>query len=340
MDNLPWIEKYRPNSLSDIISHQEVINLLKNLSKLNKIPNMILYGPPGTGKTSTIHAYAKDLYGYKYKYMILELNCSDDRGINIVRDQIKNFSSTSSKLTNLLIDSENKKSTDIKLIILDEADALTYDAQYALRRVLEIYANNTRFCFICNYLTKLIPALQSRCQLFRFPPIKKEDHFNKLTEIEKNENININNEAKNKIITLSEGDMRKSLNLLQLTYMSNNNKLIDIDTIYKIIGYPTNDEKLTKIYKEKNLNNIYTILNNIQIKYNLSNNDIIKEITEYYSTVYIDILKSNNKYNKKIQTKLLDLFDNLANIEINITNNINNNMHLMAISSVICLMNS
>jgi replication factor C subunit 3/5 len=342
MDNLPWIEKYRPNKLIDIISHKEIIDLLINLKNQNKIPNIIFYGPPGTGKTSTIHSYANEIYGDIYKTMILELNCSDDRGINMVREQIKNFSSTSFQISKLLTDNNNINT--IKLIILDEADALTYDAQYALRRVLELYSNTTRFCFICNYITRLIPALQSRCLLFRFSPIRLSDHFDKLTSIEINEKINITDEAKYKIIDISEGDMRKSLNLLQTLYMSYNNELININTIYKAIGYPTIEEKkiLLDIFKEKELKKIYNILYEIQSKYNLSNNDIIKEITEYYNTEYINEL-NKKKYNITIQNKLIDLFDKLANIEVNLVNNVNNvnnNINLMAISSVIYIFNN
>ena len=340
MNNLPWIEKYRPNKLIDIVSHKEIINLLINLKNQNKIPNIIFYGPPGTGKTSTIHSYANEIYGSIYKTMILELNCSDDRGINMVREQIKNFSSTSFQISKLLIENNNNNNT-IKLIILDEADALTYDAQYALRRVLELYSNTTRFCFICNYITRLIPALQSRCLLFRFSPIKLSDHFDKLTLIESNEKINITDEAKYKIIEISEGDMRKSLNLLQTLYMTYNNKLIDINIVYKTIGYPTTEERkiLYNIFKEKELKKIYNILKEIQTKYYLSNNDIIKEITEYYSLEYMNEL-NKKKYNVKIQNKLLDLFDNLANIEVNLVNQINNNINLIAISSIINLFNN
>jgi len=341
MNNLPWIEKYRPTKLIDIVSHKEIINLLINLKNQNKIPNIIFYGPPGTGKTSTIHAYANEIYGSIYKTMILELNCSDDRGINMVREQIKNFSSTSFQISKLLIENNNNNNNTIKLIILDEADALTYDAQYALRRVLELYSNTTRFCFICNYITRLIPALQSRCLLFRFSPIKLSDHFDKLTLIESNEKINITDEAKYKIIEISEGDMRKSLNLLQTLYMTYNNKLIDINIVYKTIGYPTTEERkiLYNIFKEKELKKIYNILKEIQTKYYLSNNDIIKEITEYYSLEYINEL-NKKKYNVKIQNKLLDLFDNLANIEVNLVNQINNNINLIAISSIINLFNN
>ena len=329
MNNLPWVEKYRPNNLDDIISHTEIINTLTNLITNNKLPHLIFYGPPGTGKTTTILACAKKIYGSYYNSMILELNGSDDRGINVVREQIKNFSSTDSKIGSLL--TNENINTNVKLIILDEADAMTYDAQFALRRVVEQYTNSTRFCLICNYLTKIIDALKSRCQMFRFAPIKYNEHLIKINNIIKLENINIDEKAIYKIIELSEGDMRKSLNLLQSLYMIKNNELITIESVYKSIGYSTDSERdeIIKSFNNKDLNKIYEILKKLQMMNNLSNQDIIREITFYYS--------KNKIKNKK---KILDLFDELAKIEINISNNINNNIQLLAISSIIYKLNN
>jgi replication factor C subunit 3/5 len=329
MSQLPWVEKYRPNNLDDIISHTDIINTLTNLITNNKLPHLIFYGPPGTGKTTTILACAKKIYGSYSNSMLLELNGSDDRGINVVREQIKNFSATDSKIGSLLID-ENIN-TNVKLVILDEADAMTYDAQFALRRVVEQYTNSTRFCLICNYLTKIIHALQSRCQMFRFAPIKYNEHLIKINNIVKLENININDKAIEKIIELSEGDMRKSLNLLQSLFMIKNNELITLESVYKSIGYPTDIERedIITSFNNQNLNNTYEILKKLQLLSNFSNQDIIREVTTYYS-----INKIKNK------EKILNLFDELAKIEINISNNTNNNIQLLAISSIIYKFNN
>jgi replication factor C subunit 3/5 len=331
--NLPYVEKYRPQQMKDIISHPEIIRTLTNLIANNKLPHMIFYGPPGTGKTTTILSCAKMIYGSNYRSMILELNGSDDRGINVVRESIKNFSATNSMIS-LLSENEDIETqyfirTKIKLVILDEADAMTYDAQFALRRVIELYTDTTRFCLICNYLTKIIPALQSRCQMFRFAPINVQDHLCKLDMIIENEKINVDRITREKIIEYSEGDMRKSLNLLQSLNMSKpKDSCITLETMYKLIGYSADDIKRTIIeeIKDKSLIDIYRILRKIVIDKNITNSDLIKEITSYYGSCDIDHM--NN-------TKLCDMFDELAKIEVNLVNNVNNNIHLMAISSIL-----
>jgi replication factor C subunit 3/5 len=343
--SLPWVEKYRPDKLDDIISHREIINTLTNFIANNKIPHMIFYGPPGTGKTTTILACAKKIYGRHFNSMILELNGSDDRGINVVREQIKNFSATDSKISSMIYKSDENTTddrseiiTNIKLVILDEADAMTYDAQFALRRVIELYTNSTRFCLICNYLTKIIPAIQSRCQMFRFAPISNKDHLLKIQNVIQIENINIEDTAVEKIIQLSEGDMRKSLNLLQSQYMIYNSNIITLNLLYKSIGYLIDEEREEMMNSIQNcdLMRIYNILNRLQSEKNLSNQDIVREITLYYAKILQTVnVKLNNKSSKRIQNKLLNLFDELANIEINLITNTNSNIHLLAISSII-----
>lgn len=327
--SLPWVEKYRPDDLNDIVDHPEIINTLTNLINNNKLSHMIFYGSSGTGKTTTIIAAAKKIYGVYYKSMILELNGSDDRGINVVRDQIKNFSATDSKISSIFENNNNTNNT--KLVILDEADAMTYDAQFALRRVIEIYTSSTRFCLICNYLSKIIPAIQSRCQILYFTPISNEFHISKINEIIEKENIKIDEITKLKIIELAEGDMRKSINLLQSLNMINNN-IITIDFLYKSIGYLSEENRniIINTLKKKSINEIYNELNELVDNYCISNNDIIKELTQYVSEIYL-------KLNKKLknQNKILDFFCDLGKIEIFLSNNTNNNIQLLAISSII-----
>jgi GTPase SAR1 family protein len=145
--NLTWVEKYRPKTLNEIISHNNILNTLNNLINNNKLPHLILYGPPGTGKTTTILACAKQIYGENYKSIILELNGSDERGISVVREHIKDFSNTHIMLSQIM-----NINCKYKLVILDEADSMTIDAQFALRRIIEKFSGNTRFILICNYI--------------------------------------------------------------------------------------------------------------------------------------------------------------------------------------------
>ena len=154
--NKMWVEKYRPATLSELVSHASIISTIGQLVSARKLPHLLLYGPPGTGKTTTILAAARQLNGERWRSMTLELNASDDRGIGVVRDRIKVFASTKQMFA-----------AGFKLIILDEADAMTSSAQFSLRRVIEKYTKNTRFCLICNYVNKIIPALQVKFFTFR-----------------------------------------------------------------------------------------------------------------------------------------------------------------------------
>ena len=164
MDTLPWMEKYRPNNINEIISHHQNITTIKKLLLGDALPHLLFYGSPGTGKTSTILALAKEIYGDNIRLMVMKLDASDDRGINSVREDIKGFAEKS-----------NMFQKGVKLIILDEADSMTFDAQFALRRIIEKYSTSVRFCLICNYENKIIPAIKSRCANFRFNPISKPD---------------------------------------------------------------------------------------------------------------------------------------------------------------------
>ncbi|KAF2114922.1 P-loop containing nucleoside triphosphate hydrolase protein [Lophiotrema nucula] len=220
-DTLPWVEKYRPNSLEDVEGHQDILATINKFVDSNRLPHLLLYGPPGTGKTSTVLALARRIYGNKnMRQMVLELNASDDRGIDVVREQIKTFSSTKQIFSAAPKPGEASTLGTFKLIILDEADAMTATAQMALRRIMEKYTANTRFCIIANYTHKLSPALLSRCTRFRFSPLKDRDIRNLVMKVIDEENINIVPDAIDSLVTLSKGDMRRALNVLQACHAS------------------------------------------------------------------------------------------------------------------------
>lgn len=180
-----------------------------------KLPHMLFYGPPGTGKTSTILALAKELFGPEmFRTRVLELNASDERGISIVREKVKDFARM--QLSNPPPNYKDRyPCPPYKIIILDEADSMTQDAQSALRRTMETYSKITRFCLICNYVTRIIDPLASRCSKFRFKTLDQGNSLKRLEEIATNEDVNLEPGAVNALIRCSEGDLRKAITFLQ-----------------------------------------------------------------------------------------------------------------------------
>ncbi|KAG6008541.1 hypothetical protein E4U21_004381 [Claviceps maximensis] len=263
-DSLPWIEKYRPTTLDDVSGHQDILATINKFIDANRLPHLLLYGPPGTGKTSTILALARRIYGASnMRQMVLELNASDDRGIDVVRDQIKTFASTK-QIFSMGGASAKSDAPSFKLIILDEADAMTNTAQMALRRIMEKYTANTRFCIIANYSHKLSPALLSRCTRFRFSPLKEGDIRLLVEKVVEEEHVQIGGEAVDALIKLSKGDMRRALNVLQACHASSTplrakdapkvaeseiqREMITTETIYSCIAAPPPDA-MTQIVK-------------------------------------------------------------------------------------------
>lgn len=223
-DTLPWVEKYRPATLADVSGHQDILATINKFVDTNRLPHLLLYGPPGTGKTSTILALARRIYGEQnVRQMVLELNASDDRGIDVVREQIRTFASTKQIFT--IGGASRGAMASYKLIILDEADAMTNTAQMALRRIMEKYTANTRFCIIANYTHKLSPALLSRCTRFRFSPLKEPDIRVLVDKVVFEEGVQITAEATDSLVKLSKGDMRRALNVLQACHASSMSSL-------------------------------------------------------------------------------------------------------------------
>lgn len=210
-------------TLADVSGHQDILATINKFVDSNRLPHLLLYGPPGTGKTSTILALARRIYGHEnLRQMVLELNASDDRGIDVVREQIKTFASTRQIFTMgpKTAGGGSSSLAGFKLIILDEADAMTNTAQMALRRIMEKYTANTRFCIIANYAHKLSPALLSRCTRFRFSPLKEQDIRSLVDKVIDEEHVKIMPEATDALVKLSRGDMRRALNVLQACHAS------------------------------------------------------------------------------------------------------------------------
>lgn len=306
-DNLPWVEKYRPASLSDVSGHHDILATINKFVDSNRLPHLLLYGPPGTGKTSTVLALARRIYGNKnMRQMVLELNASDDRGIDVVREQIKTFSSTKQIFAGSFDKSAAQQDSiaNFKLIILDEADAMTSTAQMALRRIMEKYTANTRFCIIANYTHKLSPALLSRCTRFRFSPLKDADIRQLVDKVIAEEGVNTAPEAVDSLVTLSKGDMRRALNVLQACHASSTplhvpgekvkegkdiqRDLITLDTIYDCIAAPHPGDITTitqTLLTTQNVGSCLSTINTLKKQRGLALADILTAMGEQLTEI-------------------------------------------------------
>ncbi len=262
-----WAEKYRPKTLKDMINQKHVVERLKAFVKNKNVPHCLLAGPPGTGKTASTLALAHDLYGEHWRQNILEMNASDERGIDVVRGKIKDFART-----------RPIGNASFKLVILDEADSLTHDAQQALRRTMENFANITRFFLICNYSSKIIEPIQSRCTVFRLKPLVESDMENFIQRIVDGEKLKITDDAIKAVMYLSEGDLRKVSNLLQTA--SALKEKITADIIYDVASQakPEDVKEMLNVVINGNFNDARKKLHNMLLIQGLSGEDIIKEI--------------------------------------------------------------
>ena len=220
-----WAEKYRPQTLDEMVNQTEIVSRLKNFVKERNLPHLLFVGPAGVGKTTSILALARDLYGPGYQSFILELNASDERGIDVIREKVKNFARTAA------ISSE----VPFKILIMDEADSLTSPAQHALRRTMERYTRTCRFCLIGNYSERIIEPIQSRCSIFRFGHLSEADSKGWIRSIAEKEGVNLIEEGVDAIYEAAIGDLRKSVNLLQAAAATSGDEVDDI-VIYSVLG--------------------------------------------------------------------------------------------------------
>ncbi|MCD6127229.1 MAG: replication factor C small subunit [Methanomicrobia archaeon] len=272
----PWTEKYRPKKLDEIIGRDYIVARLKSYVQSRSMPHLLFAGPAGVGKTTSAICLARELFGEYWTQNFQETNASDERGIDVVRNKIKDFARTKAM------------GGDFKIIFLDEADALTPDAQNALRRTMELFARTCRFILSCNYSSKIIEPIQSRCAVFRFGPLS-EDAIKKMIEkIAENEELNLTETGKKAIIYVSEGDMRKAINILQAAAFLE--KDIDEELVYQIAAKakPAEIKEMMHLALKGEFLKARNKLDTLLLKYGLSGEDILRQMHREVFSLDID----------------------------------------------------
>ncbi len=276
MEHAIWTEKYRPKDFSEIKGQKEIVARVKAFVEQKNMPHQMYAGPAGVGKSTLALVVAKQLFGEEWRQNFLELNASDERGIDIVRIKVKDFARTKSI-----------GDVPFKIIFLDECDALTREAQQALRRTMENYTSTCRFILSCNYSSKILDPIQSRCAVFRFKPLENKDQHQIIDRIAKDENLKITDKAKEALIEVSGGDCRRLENLMQsCTAMSKN---IDEKLIYDLasVAEPKEVKEVLELAIENKFVEARTKLLDTMLNHGLSGLDIIKQIQK--TTMDLDI---------------------------------------------------
>jgi replication factor C subunit 2/4 len=294
---IPFTEKFRPTEFNDIYNNNNINVILQNCLEKKDIPHFLFHGNSGNGKTTSVRSFLKKLYNNNNNSSnnnILYLNASDDRGINIVREKIKTFSKLST-------------SNDcIKIIVLDEADNMTYDAQSALRRIMEIYSKNTRFIIVCNFVNKIIEPIISRCCIIKFNSLTNQQIDKIINNVEEKMNFHLDNNIKNYIIKETNGDARKTLNILEflyyIFYKDNAQNINNIDIINKLNDLTGNidDDSFKKLITdiENSSSNELSILIRDFINQSYDTNKIIKRFIKHIFDLQINNDIKNNMISK------------------------------------------
>jgi replication factor C small subunit len=293
--DLPWTEKYRPKTLDDVIGQKLIVERLKSFVQRGNFPNMIFAGPPGVGKTTCAIAMARDLYGEDITSAFKEMNSSDERGIDVIRGTVKEFAKTISIVR-----------VPLKIIFLDESDALTADAQHALRRTMEVFSQETRFILSANYASKIIEPIQSRCIVFRFKPLTEEDMLVYIKRIVEAEKLDIGDKAMEALLYVADGDPRRLTNVLQSAAMQH--KKITESSIYDIAARARPKEiiAMLRCAVTGDFMNAREELDNLMLKQGMSAEDILTQCYREVQNMEIDehmklsVIKDIGEYNFRI----------------------------------------
>lgn len=307
----PWVEKYRPQTLDDIVGQEAIVDRLKKYVGEESMPNLMFTGPAGVGKTTAAIALVKSILGEYWKQNFLELNASDARGIETVRNNIKNFCRL------------KPVGAPFRIIFLDEVDNMTKDAQHALRREMEMYTKTASFILSCNYSSKIIDPIQSRCAIFRFAPIAEEKVVKRLEYVCNQENINYTQEGLESIVYFSEGDMRKSINILQAS--ASEGEGVTEEAVYGVVSKakPQNISEMVTSALSGDFLKARDILRDTMVLEGVSGEDMVSQI-------YSDV--SKRVYEGRMSGDIyIDLIEAIANCDFRIREGANPRIQLEAL---------
>ncbi|EKQ54917.1 MAG: DNA polymerase III, gamma/tau subunit [Methanobacterium sp. Maddingley MBC34] len=287
--NGPWVEKYRPQTLDEVVGQDHIIQRLKQYINEANMPNLMFTGPAGVGKTTTAIALAKAMLGEYWKQNFLELNASDARGIETVRKDIKSFCRLKAM------------GAPFRIIFLDEVDNMTKDAQHALRREMEMYTKTSSFILSCNYSSKIIDPIQSRCAIFRFAPIKGHQVIKRLEVIAKAENVNYAPGTLESIVYFAEGDMRRAVNILQST--ASMGEEVNEETVHEVVSKakPKDVRRIVNLALDGDFMGARDLLREVMVVQGTSGEDMVTQVYQEVSKMAMDDLISSEDYIKLVE---------------------------------------